>query len=64
MKKRLPGHLVGFDEWEEMLDYDKEYFANGAMSERVIDYHSDWENEFQEEIFRKVLEEDSNENND
>ncbi|MFZ3577871.1 hypothetical protein [Virgibacillus sp. DJP39] len=58
MKKRLPGHLVGFDELQEMLDYDKEYFANGGMSERVIDYHSDWESEFQEEICQKMLEED------
>lgn len=54
----MPGHLSNFEDAQKMLEYDQDYFANGAMTERKEDYHSEWESEFQEEIIKKVLAED------
>ncbi|WP_404456952.1 hypothetical protein LG329_19420 (plasmid) [Virgibacillus necropolis] len=58
MKKFMPGHLSNFGDAQKMLEYDQDYFANGAMTEIKEDYHSEWEIEFQEEIIKKILAED------
>lgn len=56
--KKLKGHLSNFEDAQEILEYEDYVWHGGSMSEIVTNYHSEWEKEFEEEIIKKVLEED------
>jgi hypothetical protein len=58
MKKFLPGHLSNFQDAQEMLGYEDHIWRGGAMSVIEDDYHSEWEEEYQEEVIKRVLAED------
>lgn len=41
MKKKLQGHLVNFEDAQEMLDYGDHIWRGGAMSEQEYDAYKD-----------------------
>lgn len=41
MKKTLPGHLVGFGELQELLDYENHIYRGGAISVEEYDVYKE-----------------------